>query len=106
MTGQPAGQMQIGPDLLLILPQLGTVVTAVMGLIAEMLRQPAWGRRITIAGLLVSAALALPRLGHANLVFSGTFRVDELSTWAALILLPATALVVALAAEQVKETDR
>src|SRR5207248_2320679 len=67
VTGQPAGQMQIGPDLLLILPQLGTVVTGVMALIAEMLRQPTWGRRITIAGLLVSAALALPRLGHANL---------------------------------------
>src|ERR1700716_3050865 len=69
VTGQAAGGMQIGPALLLLLPQLGTVVTGVMALIAEMLRQPAWGRRITIGGLLVSAALGLPRLRAGHLVF-------------------------------------
>jgi NADH-quinone oxidoreductase subunit N len=106
MTGQMAGQMQIGPDLLLLLPQLGTLLTAVLALTAEMLRRPAWGRWITIVGLLVASALAIPRLGQVNTVFSGTYRVDELSTWAALILLPVTALVVALAAEQVRGTDR
>jgi proton-translocating NADH-quinone oxidoreductase chain N len=106
MSAQSAGQMQIGPDLLLLLPQLGTVVTGVLALIAEMLRRPVWGRWITLSGLLVAAALAVPRLGHVDTVFSGTFRVDELSTWAALILLPATALVVAFAAEQVGGTDR
>ena len=101
-----AGQMQIGPDLLLLLPQLGTVATAVLALVAEMLRRPVWGRWITIGGLLVAAALGLPLIGRAETVFSGTFRVDELSTWAALIVLPATALVVLLAAPEVGGTDR
>ncbi len=101
-----AGQMQIGPDLLLLLPQLGTVATAVLALVAEMLRRPVWGRWITIGGLLVAAALGLPLIGRAETVFSGTFRVDELSTWAALIVLPATALVVLLAAPEVGGSDR
>jgi NADH-quinone oxidoreductase subunit N len=106
MSSQMAGQMQIGPDLLLLLPQLGTVATAVLALVAEMLRRPVWGRWITIGGLLVAAALAVPLIGRAETVFSGTFRVDELSTWAALIVLPATALVVLLAAPEVGGTDR
>jgi NADH-quinone oxidoreductase subunit N len=54
----------------------------------------------------VAAVLALPLIGRAETVFSGTFRVDELSTWAALIVLPATALVVLLAAPEVGGTDR
>ena len=87
MSSQTAGQMQIGPDLLLLLPQLGTVATAVLALVAEMLRRPVWGRWITVGGLLVAAALALPLLGRADSVFSGTFRVDALSTWAALIVV-------------------
>src|SRR6267378_7126486 len=106
MSSQMAGQMQIGPDLLLLLPQLGAVATAVLALMAEMLRRPVWGRWITIGGLLVAAALALPLLGRAETVFSGTFRVDELSTSAALIVLPATALIVLLAAPEVGGTDR
>jgi len=65
----------------MLLPQLGTVVTGVLALIAEMLRRPVWARWITIGGLLVAAGLAVPRLGHVDTVFSGTFRVDELSTW-------------------------
>src|SRR3979411_3481318 len=89
MSSQMAGQMQIGPDLLLLLPQLGTVATAVLALVAEMLRRPVWGRWITLVGLLVAAVLALPLIGRAETVFSGTFRVDELSTWAALTVLPA-----------------
>src|SRR5712691_11205195 len=106
MSSQTAGQMQIGPDLLLLLPQLGTVATAVLALVAEMVRRPVWGRWITVGGLLVAAALALPLIGRADTVFSGTFRVGELSTWAALIVLPATALVVLLAAPEVGGTDR
>jgi NADH-quinone oxidoreductase subunit N len=106
MNSQMAGQMQIGPDLLLLLPQLGTVATAVLALVAEMLRRPVWGRWITMGGLLVAATLALPLIGRVDSVFSGTFRIDNLSTWAALIVLPATALVVLLAAPEVTGTDR
>ena len=106
MTGQTATSMQIGPDLLLLLPQLAAVATGVLALIAEMLRRPRWARLVTIAGLLVAAALALPLVGRENAVFLGTYRVDGLSTWAALVLLPATALVVPLAAQDVRGTGR
>ena len=106
MTGQTATSMQIGPDLLLLLPQLAAVATGVLALIAEMLRRPRWARLVTIGGLLVAAALALPLVGRDNAVFLGTYRVDGLSTWAALVLLPATALVVPLAAQDVRGTDR
>ena len=106
MTGQTATGMQIGPDLLLLLPQLAAVATGVLALIAEMLRRPRWARLVTIGGLLVAAALALPLVGRDNAVFLGTYRVDGLSTWAALVLLPATALVVPLAAQDVRGTDR
>src|SRR5713101_8477833 len=88
MSSQMAAPMHIGPDLLLLLPQLGTVATAVLALIAEMLRRPVWGRWITIAGLLIAAGLAVPRLGLTDTVFSGTYRVDELGTWAELSCFP------------------
>ena len=44
---------------------------------------------MTTGGLLVAAALALPLVGRESTVFLGTYRVDGLSTWAALVLLPA-----------------
>lgn len=98
--------MQIGPDLLLLLPQLGAVATGVLALVAEMLRRPHWARWVAIVGLLASAGLAIPLLGRDTTVFMSTYRVGALSTWAALTLLPATALVVPLAARDIRGTDR
>jgi NADH-quinone oxidoreductase subunit N len=106
MSGQLPTEMQIGPDLLLLLPQLGAVVTGVLALVAEMLRRPTWARWLTVVGLLAAAALALPLLGSDAGVFMGTYRADRLGTWAALILLPATALVVVLCAAELQGTDR
>lgn len=99
-------QMQIGPDLLLLLPQLAAVLTAIAALVAEMLRRPRWALWITVAGLLLGAGLAIPLLGQETTVFLGTYRVDALSSWAALVLLPATALAALLAVPDVRGTDR
>ena len=99
-------QMQIGPDLLLLLPALGGVVTGVLALVAAMFERPRWAFWITVLGQLVAGALAIPLLGRQETVFLGTYRIDALSTWAALVLLPATALVAALAEPEVRGTDR
>jgi NADH:ubiquinone oxidoreductase subunit 2 (subunit N) len=99
-------QTQIGPDLLRLLPALTTFVTAVLALAAQMITRPRWSLWITEAGLLVASALAVPLLGAHETVFTGTYRIDSLSTWAALVLLPATVLVVALAEPEVRGTAR
>jgi NADH-quinone oxidoreductase subunit N len=105
MSGQMA-QMPIGPDLLRQLPALITVATAVLALVAQMVARPRWSLWITLGGLLVASAMAVPLLGADETVFAGTYRVDTLSTWAALVLLPATALVVALSEPEVRGTPR
>jgi NADH-quinone oxidoreductase subunit N len=71
-----------------------------------MVHRPRWALWITIAGLLFATALAVPLLGRDETVFIGTYRVDALSTWACLVLLPATALVAGLAAPEIRGTDR
>ncbi len=93
MSGDMPMGMQLGRDLALLLPQIAALLTAVAALVAEMLRRPRLALALTVAGLLVAAGLALPRVGRpATTVFMGTYRIDDLSVWAALILLPATAL--------------
>lgn len=99
-------QMQIGRDLGLLLPEIAVLVTAVLALIAEMLRKPGWSRFVTVIGLLVATALTLPLLGMQTTVFMGTFRIDTLSVWAKLIMFPLVALIVLLAVPEVKGTDR
>jgi proton-translocating NADH-quinone oxidoreductase chain N len=105
MSGQMA-QMPIGPDLLRLLPALTTVATAVLALVAQMVARPRWSLWITLGGLLAASGLAVPLLGADETVFSSTYRVDTLSTWAALVLLPATTLIVALAEPEVRGTPR
>ncbi len=61
---------------------------------------------LTIGGLLLAAALALSLLGTRTTVFMGTYRIDDLSLWATIILAPATALCALLAAPEVGGTDR
>ncbi|OYV75039.1 MAG: oxidoreductase [Chromatiales bacterium 21-64-14] len=71
-----------------------------------MLRLPRAALAVSVGGLLAAAALALPLVGAHTTVFSGTFRVDDLSTWAALTLLPATALSTLLARAEIGGSDR
>ena len=100
------GGMQMGRDLSLLAPQLAVLVTAVGALIFEMVRLPKVGLPFTVVGHLVATGLAVPLVGVETTVFMDTYRVDALSVWANLTLLPATALCVVLAYREVGGSDR
>lgn len=113
---------QMLSELALLAPQLAVLITAVGALNFEMLRLPKVALPFTVIGLLVAAGLAVPLLnvemspsmgmemsaseGTEVAVFMGTFRVDDLSTWAVIVLAPATALCAILARREVRNTDR
>jgi len=99
--------MQMGRDLSLLAPELAVLLTAVGALILEMLRLGKAALPFSVIGLLVATALTLPLLAvPETTVFMDTFRIDSLSIWAKLALLPATALCVVLAYPEAKGTDR
>jgi proton-translocating NADH-quinone oxidoreductase chain N len=98
--------MQMGRDLALLAPEIAVLLTAVGALILEMVRLPRVALPFTVIGLSVAALLTVPLLGTETTVFMDTFRVDSLSQWAKLALLPATALCAILAYPEVKDTDR
>lgn len=106
MSGDMPAGMPMGRDLALLLPQLVVVLTAVVALVAEMLRRPRAALGLTVVGLLVATGLAVPLVGVRTTVFMGTYRIDDLSVWATLILAPATALCALLAVPEVGGTDR
>lgn len=93
-------------DLALLIPEIVVLLTAVSALVAEMLRLPRIALMATLAGLLLATGLTVPLLGADTQVFSGTFRIDMLSVWAKLILLPATVLSVLLARSELGGSDR
>ena len=98
--------MQISRDLALLAPQIAVALTAVGALIFEMLRLPKVALPFTVVGLLTATGLASMLVGTETTVFMGTYRVDALSVWANLVLLPATVLCVVLARREVGGTDR
>ncbi len=93
-------------DLALLIPEIIVLLTIVFALVAEMLRLPRIALAVAVTGLLFAAAMTLPLLGMNGSVFEGTYRVDTLSTWAKLILLPATALSILLARAELGGSDR
>jgi len=100
-------QMQpVGPDLVPLIPAFVALGAAVLALVAEMMRRPRWALPIVVVGLLVAAGLETRWLGANEAIFQGTYRIDALSVWGALILVPATAFVAVLAYPQVRDTDR
>lgn len=105
-AGGAGGGMQMARDLALLAPEIAVLLTAVGALVFEMLRLPRIGLPFTVIGLLVATGLAVPLVGTETTVFMDTFRIDPLSTWAKLALLPATTLCVVLAYGEVKDTDR
>lgn len=93
-------------DLLLILPQLVLLLTAVGALVAEMLRWRRLGLGAVLVGLGVAVAVTIPRLAESTTAFAGTFRVDVLSHWAVLILAPSAGLCCLLARQELRGTPR
>ena len=93
-------------DLAFLIPEIIIVLTVVVALIAEMLRLPRTVLSVTIIGLLIAMVQSVPLLGLDTTVFDGTFRIDMLSVWAKLILLPATALSLLLARAELAGSDR
>ncbi|NOY16146.1 MAG: NADH-quinone oxidoreductase subunit N [Gammaproteobacteria bacterium] len=93
-------------DLALIIPEIIVLLTGVVALVAEMLRLPRIALTVTVTGLLLATGMTLPLLGADTSIFGGTFRIDMLSVWAKLILLPATVLSVLLARTELGGSDR
>ncbi len=93
-------------DLVLLIPEIAVLLAAVGALIAEMLRRPRIALAVAIMGLLVATGLTLRLIGTDTSVFGGSFRIDTLSVWAKLILLPATVLCMLLARVDVRGTAR
>jgi len=93
-------------DLALLIPEITVFLSIVAALVAEMLRRPRIALLVMLAGLLLATALTVPLLGTQGSVFGGTYRIDTLSVWAKLILLPATALSILLARAELGGSDR
>jgi proton-translocating NADH-quinone oxidoreductase chain N len=98
--------MNMARDLALLAPEIAVLLTAIGALVFEMLRLPRVALPFTVVGLLGATGLTVPLIGTETTVFMGTFRVDPLSEWAKIALLPATALCAVLAHPEVKDTDR
>lgn len=97
---------EMGKDLLLILPQIIVLLTAVAALIWEMVRKPAGSLWSVVAGMLIAGGLSISRLGLQDTAFSHTFRIDQLSHWAVIILSISNILFVFLARAELKNTER
>ena len=93
-------------DIALMIPEIIVLLTVVFALMAEMLRAPRIALYVTIAGLVLAIGTTLPLLDTVAIAFDGTFRVDKLSVWAKLILLPSTILSVLLVRSEINGKDR
>ncbi len=93
-------------DLSFLIPEMTLSMAVVFMLIAEMVRMPRLALVFGLVGLALATGLTLPLLGADTSVFSGTYRIDDLSTWAKLILLPGTAFSLILARVELVGKDR
>lgn len=96
----------MGQDLLLILPQIIVLLTAVGALIFEMVRRPVGSFWITITGMAAAVSLSISRLGMTGTAFLETFRIDALNHWAVIILGVSNVLFMLMARSELKDTDR
>jgi NADH-quinone oxidoreductase subunit N len=93
-------------DLSFLIPEITLSMAVVFMLIAEMVRMPRLALAFGLVGLALATGLTLPLLDADTSVFSGTYRIDLLSTWAKLILLPGTAFSLVLARAELTGKDR
>jgi NADH-quinone oxidoreductase subunit N len=93
-------------DLAFLFPEMTLALAVALMLVAEMARLPRLALGIGLAGLLLAVGLTLPVMAADTTVFGGTYRIDLLSGWAKLILLPGTALSLLLARAELVGSDR
>ncbi len=93
-------------DLSYLFPEMTLSMAVVFMLLAEMVRMPRLALAFGLVGLALATGLTLPLLDVNTSVFSGTYRIDDLSTWAKLILLPGTAFSLVLARAELAGKDR
>ncbi|WP_428406766.1 NADH-quinone oxidoreductase subunit N [Hyphococcus sp.] len=93
-------------DLSFLIPELTLASVIVLMLIAEMARAPRVALGLGVLGLVAAAGLTLPLIDADTTVFSGTYRIDLLSAWGKLILLPGAALTLLLARAELAGSDR
>lgn len=96
----------MGRDLALLAPEIAVLLTAVGALIAEMLRRPRISLLVAVIGMVLATGMTLRLVGTDTTIFGGSFRIDTLSIWAKLILLPATVLSMLLARADVRGSAR
>ncbi len=93
-------------DLSLLIPEMTLAVAVALMLFAEMARLPRLALMLGLAGLAIATLATLPLLNADALVFGGTYRIDGLSGWAKLILLPGTAVTLLMARSELAGKDR
>ncbi|MCW9706234.1 NADH-quinone oxidoreductase subunit N [Fodinibius salsisoli] len=93
-------------DLLLIMPQIAVLLTAIGSLIAEMMGKPRGSLWTLIIGMLAATGVAISKIGTITTAFSNTFRVDYLSLWAVIILSITNIFIAVLARSELKNTYR
>ncbi len=96
----------MGNDLALMIPEIIVALTAVAALSAEMLHRPRAAYIASICGLALAIVFTFSLVGENAIAFSGTFRIDPLSVWAKLVLLPTTILSLFLVRSELAGSDR
>ncbi|WP_439142291.1 NADH-quinone oxidoreductase subunit N [Pseudooctadecabacter sp.] len=96
----------MGRDLALLAPELTLAAAAMLMIVAEMFRAARLVLAIGLAGLAAATLLTLPMLSVDATVFGGTYRIDLISGWAKLILLPGTALSLLLVRAEIAGRPR
>ncbi|WP_370206294.1 proton-conducting transporter transmembrane domain-containing protein, partial [Pararhodobacter marinus] len=96
----------MGRDLALLAPELTLAAAAMLMIVAEMFRAARLVLAIGLAGLAAATILTLPMLSVDATVFGGTYRIDLISGWAKLILLPGTALSLLLVRAEIAGRPR
>ncbi len=97
---------EMAHDLALMWPEIVVLLTAVVTLVCEMLRCARAGFVSLLAGLMLASVLSVPLLGLETAVFDGTYRINALSVWAKLVLLPATLLAALLVRSELANSPR
>ena len=98
--------MEMGRDLALLAPELTLAAAAMLMIVAEMFRAARLVLAIGLAGLAAATILTLPMLSVDATVFGGTYRIDLISGWAKLFLLPGTALSLLLVRAEIAGRPR